>query len=700
MNFVNLSKNTYFLLQILFVSTLSLYVANVNADFTSTVQAVHSGKCIDLPNGSTTKGVGVQQLDCNGSGQQSFTFTPVAGKQNVYTIRFDHSGQCLDMEDGSTAKGAEMIQWPCHEGINQQFKLTSFGNSVYSLGAVHSDNVVDVWRKSVANGATILQWNFLNGDNQKWVINKIEDGDNSSASLGQWSNVIAWPHIAVSAANLPDGRILTWASNEKTAFPIADQFSHSAIFNPANNGFQTTNNPRHDMFCAGISLLEDGTILASGGNPQLRNTSVFKTTSLSWVMGPLMNQQRWYGTNLTLPNGEVFSTFAKGANNSPEVYTPGAGWTDVPKASMVDLLNEQNTVNAPPGAGSADIVEVSEHELAEAALAASLNEQNTDNVASGDLLSARAVVPNNSTTAQWYAYMHVAPDGRVFHSGPTQTMHWFDTEGSGDVVNAGKRLNGDRHRQFGSSIMYDVGKLLVTGGNDLRLNPPSTATAMTIDIIGSAPAVKSTQSMKFARVNHNSVVLPTGEVLVIGGNSSGILFSDQGSALTPEIWSPQTKKWRNMANMSIPRNYHSLALLLQDGRVLSAGGGLCGDGCAANHQDGQIFSPPYLFKGDGTAAARPSISSGPAKTTAGGIFTVSANANIARFSMIRLSSTTHSINTDQRYLSADFTPKGNNKYELFMDDNQNVLIPGNYWLFAINSQGVPSTGRLIKVQQR
>ena len=47
--------------------------------------------------------------------------------------------------------------------------------------------------------------------------------------------------------------------------------------------------------------------------------------------------------------------------------------------------------------------------------------------------------------------------------------------------------------------------------------------------------------------------------------------------------------------MNVARTYHSTALLLKDGRVLSAGGGACGDGCAANHLDGQIFSPPYLF---------------------------------------------------------------------------------------------------------
>ncbi len=399
-------------------------------------------------------------------------------------------------------------------------------------------------------------------------------------------------------------------------------------------------------------MLEDGSILASGGNPQLTHTSRFNPSSSSWEASPFLNQQRWYSSNLILPSGKVLATFAKGANFEPEVFTPEGGWTNLPGASMADLFNEQNAVNG--------------------------------------------AAVNNSTTAQWYAYMHVAPDGRVFHPGPTETMHWFDTRGTGGVENAGQRLGGDRHRQFGISIMYDVGKLLVAGGNDIRLNPSSTATAMTIDINGAAPMVTPTASMQFARVFHDAVVLPTGDVLVIGGNTSGVLFSDSGTVLTPELWNPQTGQWRALANMTIPRNYHSVALLLQDGRVLSGGGGLCGN-CATNHQDAEIFSPPYLFETNGSLATRPTIASAPSGALAGDLLTVEATGNIDRFSLIRLSSTTHSINTDQRYLPVDAISLGGGAFELAMPENPNVLIPGYYWLFAINAQGTPSVGHLLRV---
>ncbi len=340
------------------------------------------------------------------------------------------------------------------------------------------------------------------------------------------------------------------------------------------------------------------------------------------------------------------------ANEIPEVYTPGAGWTELPDAHMQGLLNDQNAVNA-------------------AAI-------------------------NNATTAQWYAYMHVAPDGRVFHPGPTKTMHWFDTTGSGSVVSAGLRNGETRHRQFGSSTMYDVGKLLVTGGADQSKTPASTDTAMTIDINGSSPVVSQTDNMIAARTNHNAVVLPTGDVLIMGGNSTGVLFDDTDSVMPAEAWSPDTGQWRTLDRINVPRNYHSLGILLQDGRVLAAGGGLFGT-CTANHQDGQIFSPPYLFNADGSNAIRPQISQATESTQAAASIEVQTNTDVFEFSMIRLSGVTHSINTDQRFLSVEFESLGNNRYQLQMVENPNVLIPGNYWLFPLNASGVPSVGKLINV---
>lgn len=471
---------------------------------------------------------------------------------------------------------------------------------------------------------------------------------------GAWSGVISWPHIAVSAAALPDGDILTWSSNRVNAFPVNNGlFTFAAVYDPDTGQFKNTNHADHDMFCAGISQISDGSILASGGNDTLSTSSLFFSDTHDWDLIEPMQEPRWYGTNLTLANGDVMTTFARGAEVIPEIWSEGAGWTQLPGASMQTLATEQNAVN-----------------------------------------SARAT---NATTAQWYAFMHTTPDGRVFQPGPTRTMHWFDTTGVGDVEQAGLRAGETRHRQFGSSVLYDTGKILLSGGADSSRTDSATATAMTIDINGASPVVEPTPPMIAPRTNHDSVILPNGEVIVVGGESSGVLFSDAQSVLPAEIWNPDSREFRQVASISVPRNYHSVALLMRDGRVLSSGGGLCG-GCAQNHQNSQIYTPPMLFDEAGGLRDRPVIISALDSSSAGATFELTTDREVNRFTLVRLSSVTHSINTDQRILEPEMEALGFNRYRLTLTANPNVLIPGNYWLYALDDNDTWSTGWPVNIQ--
>lgn len=480
------------------------------------------------------------------------------------------------------------------------------------------------------------------------------DAQNPEA-VGEWSSAIAWPHIPVSAANLPDGRIVTWSASRETSFPFNGEFfTHSAVFDPASGTFIITNNPHNDVFCAGISLMEDGAVLVSGGRLINRRTAAFDPQALSWSRRSDMGFPRWYGTQLTLANDEVVAVFAQGAGPVVERYAaPVDRWTALPGMEMTTAAAEQAATNA----GGAN---------------------------------------NGGTNSQWWSFLHVAPDGRVFHSGPWPTMHWYDAEGSGDIDAAGTRLGGDQTRAFGTSTMYDVGKVLVIGGQDRKAAESSSREAIRIDITGAAPVVERAADMAFKRTNHDTVVLPDGTVIAIGGNENAKLFNDDTSILIPEIWNPATDQWTQMAPHAIPRNYHSVGLLMKDGRVISGGGGLCGN-CAANHQDAEIFSPPYLFGPGGAPAVRPSITSSPATTHAGDQHSVTATPGITAFNLIRLAGVTHSINTDTRFVPVDFSEDAPGQYTLFFHDNPNVLIQGYYWLFAVDAQGVPSIGETVQV---
>ena len=276
-------------------------------------------------------------------------------------------------------------------------------------------------------------------------------------------------------------------------------------------------------------------------------------------------------------------------------------------------------------------------------------------------------------------------------------MHWIDTRGSGAIVQAGPRGD-DPYAITGGAVMYDVGRILKLGGAPNHDSGNAFNTAYVIDIRAGAPnppTVRKVSPMAYARTFVSSVVLPSGEVLVIGGQTQPVVFSDSYSVLPAELWSPTTETFTTLPPMKIPHTYHSVAILLPDARVLSGGGGLCN--CVADHTDAEIFTPPYLVAPDGTLAPRPSITSAPAGATWGAQITVTTDRAAAAFALIRMSSVTHTVNTDQRRIPLSFSGTGGN-YQLAIPADRGVVLPGNYMLFAMDSGGVPSVARTINIR--
>src|SRR5205823_3619168 len=116
----------------------------------------------------------------------------------------------------------------------------------------------------------------------------------------------------------------------------------------------------------------------------------------------------------------------------------------------------------------------------------------------------------------------------------------------------------------GNAVMYDAGKILTLGGSpnyNATTSIPTQATtaAYTIDINGPSPIVTKLAGMAFPRAFVNSVVLPDGGVLALGGQQVPQPFDDETSALVPELWSPTTGRFTQVAAEATPRNYHSWA---------------------------------------------------------------------------------------------------------------------------------------------
>ncbi|MEQ1750413.1 MAG: kelch repeat-containing protein, partial [Prosthecobacter sp.] len=113
--------------------------------------------------------------------------------------------------------------------------------------------------------------------------------------VGTWGSVINWtPHLPVTAATLPDGRLLTFSSNQRTTFPVGAEFTYAAVWDPATGAFTELNNSRHDMFCGGAVMLQDGRVLVNGGRNTTRLSSIFDWRTNQWSAIANMNDGRWY----------------------------------------------------------------------------------------------------------------------------------------------------------------------------------------------------------------------------------------------------------------------------------------------------------------------------------------------------------------------------------------------------------------------
>jgi galactose oxidase len=174
------------------------------------------------------------------------------------------------------------------------------------------------------------------------------------------------------------------------------------------------------------------------------------------------------------------------------------------------------------------------------------------------------------------------------------------------------------------------------------------------------------------------------------------------SFLCAEIWDPATEKFTVLAKMAEPRTYHSVAILLRDGRVFSGGGGLCGR-CSTNHLNGQIFTPPNLYQANGQLASQPTITIGQVMATNAENFVVTANRALASIAILRLGSATHSVNSDERRielcgpLSMACVAAADNKYTVTVPAQPGIAVPGNWMVFGIDTSGVPSKSQIIKI---
>jgi NPCBM/NEW2 domain/Domain of unknown function (DUF1929) len=499
-----------------------------------------------------------------------------------------------------------------------------------------------------------------------------------------------WPTIAVHTAILPSRKVLTWFSQDtdgslRDDTGVAHSSTKAWLWNPDDSKFTEVFHSGTDLFCAGAATDFEGNLIVAGGNlggrRGSRDINKFDANSNQWSKIGTMNTGRWYPTVKALPNRELL---AIGGNSETVPLVAANPPADPGPINFIpDVIRSDGSVRRLTNASSDENVNPN-----------------------GPAWSS------HNEEEHYYPWVFAAPNGKVFYAGPRNRTVWLDTAGAGTWSNGVGAANG-QYRKYGSSVMYDIGKILILGGapGDGTGGCPEGSlcgytSSSLIDINSGTAQSAPSGNMKYKRVHANATVLPDGQVVVIGGsqngNVSGNNFVDDHSVLESELWSPITKSFKPAATMQTPRNYHSTALLLPDGRVLSGGGGGCGSGCLQNHANAEIYYPPYLFKKDGSGqlAERPVITQAPASASYGASFEISSpDATITSSAVLmHLGSATHAFDQGQARVPISIERRSVGVLRLTAPANANIAPPGVYMLFIIDAAGVPSKAQMIKLQ--
>jgi hypothetical protein len=462
------------------------------------------------------------------------------------------------------------------------------------------------------------------------------------------------PILPINAALLHTGKVVFVAGSGNDPTNIGTP-NGSVVWDPNAGTFVQPLTPTDasgqpfDLFCCGQSFQAQGQLMIAGGTlaydpfKGLPIALTIDPTTLQWTTRASMNFGRWYPTVLTLGSGRNFAVSGLDASGSlcvqPEVYASTFGWK---------------------------------------------------------------AFPPTASRFPMFAHLFLMSDGRVFYSGGNMG-------GNGGVTPRIMSLPGnfskpitetpvaglaspDSADQAASVLMPPAqdqrvmimgGGMAMTGTNGVGTNRVAIAS-----LASQTPTYATAPSLNYGRMHVSAVVLPDRTVFVCNGAALG---EDATTAPLPsEIYDPAANTWSVDATPTVPRVYHSVAFLLPDGRVVTAGGN---PNRGVDELRIEIYSPWYMTQ------TRPVIQSAPTSIGYGGTLTIRTPqaANIKWVNLVRPGAPTHSMDTDQRFVDAPITARTSTSLTTSVTNNRNLAPPGWYMLFITDTTGVPSTATWLQL---
>lgn len=542
-------------------------------------------------------------------------------------------------------------------------------------------------------------------------------GPGSWETASQLGSAFNTTITAIHVAMLKTGNILILAGSSFYKPPPPNWHNDWLLYNPANGNKGQTQFTTYDPFCSHQVQLPDGKIFFAGGtllydedlascNGQFRGikqTYIYNPdvgTNGTMTLGPNMREARWYPTMINLPDGRVacFSGDDEFGNPSEnrlvQIYDPTIG-----------SIGEW--VNPPHGGGPGTPTSYTPH---------------TENDAcEGDPYggSGQTYTPTSPEGGPWslapilgnYPRMHLMPSGLIFKVGMNGDVRaWNPTNALISPLAQyawGNYAATGSSRSYGNSFLLPLenettekGRILICGGG-------GSNTAQLLTFTGNTSfSTTSLPNLNFGRKYSSQIILPDGTCMIFGGTNGGSTQVYQPEAIHPDNLSAG---WDDSPPLAtVPRVYHSTALLLPDGRVWNASGTPNSGNVNTNERRVEIYNPWYM----NPASSRPTITGDPIVSSIygsqGGTITITtpdaqqldlirpASGKPNTVSLVRLNAVTHHYEPNMRLVWLKILSSNSNSVVVNMPLNANLAPPGYYTIHVLKN-GRPSAGKIIKI---
>jgi hypothetical protein len=460
-----------------------------------------------------------------------------------------------------------------------------------------------------------------------------------------------------------------------------------------------------NIWCAGQSLLPDGQVLVAGGNlaypaetqggkyAGLTHIYTFNPYTERWTRQPNMDHGRWYPTQLLLPDGRTLilggldETGHGDKNEDLDLFIPARRRGGVGRLTLLGGSGVLGNPGQPP-------------------------------------------------IGDYYPHMFWMPSGRALIAGPwTSDTWWLRPPGNPPRLRWEDIGNTSQSRVWGTAVMLPAGpdgshQVVQYGGSDKpkadALEPDgdalATNTATRFDERKADSGWTDLNSVRRGALNRprshaNTVLLPDGTMVEVGGgwgdkkgggeNGAPGQYAATNFHLTTELWDPRSGRWRLGPPQREFRAYHSSAVLLPDGRVISAGDDYSGRFTGAEFDrnftidSAEVYEPPYLFDGNGKAP-RPKLRSAPKqvgwnKTVRLRVKRARRDRPVTRAVLMAPSATTHAVDMNQRYVPLRIVKSTRGSLTVKTPANANIALPGYHMLFVLDRNGTPSVARWVRI---